>query len=76
MIENLRDDLRENIVNLKFTKKNGETRLMRCTLQETYLPPFQGGAPKGPEVMAIFDIDNDEWRSFRVDSYIEHNVEQ
>lgn len=55
-----------------FTKKDGSERVMKCTLQESKIP--QEYTPKGTErkvndnVLAVFDVENQGWRSFRFDS--------
>ena len=36
--DDLLKDLRSNVVEILFTKVNGEQRTMRCTLQERLLP--------------------------------------
>lgn len=74
-MDDLRNDLRNNVVELQFVKKNGETRVMRCTLQENYLPPLTGSSKsKNLDIIAVYDLDNENWRSFRLDSYLEHKV--
>lgn len=61
------------IGNVTFTKKDGTERKMRCTLIESYLPQVDPAAvvskrPENPDVLAVWDLDNSGWRSFRVDS--------
>jgi hypothetical protein len=64
--------LRSEIVQLTFTKKDGSERIMKCTLAEQKIP--QEFAPKGTdrakndEAVAVFDLENNGWRSFRWDS--------
>lgn len=65
--------LRENIVEVTFVKKNGETRVMRCTLNAQHLPEqTQTSHTKAfnPEVVNAFDLDKQDWRSFRIDSIV------
>ena len=64
--------LRSEIVALTFIKKDGSERIMKCTLVEQKIPlEF---APKGVErakndaSVAVFDLENNGWRSFRWDS--------
>jgi len=65
----LTDLLIERPVEIVFTKKDGTERIMKCTLQEKYLPETVGtGKPKNEDVLAVFDLENDGWRSFRWDS--------
>ena len=64
--------LRSEIVELTFTKKDGTERVMKCTLAEQKIPAEN--APKGSEraksdeAVAVFDLENQGWRSFRWDS--------
>lgn len=69
--------LKSNIARIKFKKVNGDLRDMRCTLREDLLPPVieQTTAKRqhdtNDEVVAVYDLDAEGWRSFRVDSVIE-----
>lgn len=64
--------LREFVVEVKFTKKDGTERVMQCTLQESSIP--ETAKPKGSnravsdESLRVFDTEKNEWRSFRWDS--------
>jgi hypothetical protein len=68
----LRTLLKEGVVGITFIKKDGSERLMQCTLAESKIP--SEFAPKGSEktksddVLPVFDVENDGWRSFRWDS--------
>lgn len=57
-----------------FTKKNGETRVMRCTTNLDKVPsasqPKGTGGNYSAETKRVFDLDKKEWRSFRLDSII------
>jgi hypothetical protein len=68
--EALVKSLQKNIMSVIFTKKNGEERTMHCTLNETLLPETTGDSEKKEnlEVLAVWDVDIDAWRSFRLDS--------
>ena len=58
-------------VEVIFIKKDGTERVMLCTLSEDYLPESyegSGGRKKSEETLAVFDIEEDDWRSFRWDS--------
>lgn len=65
------DLLKSEVVDIEFTKVNGEVRHMTCTLRESSLPKRED-SPKGkvdnPDVLAVFDTINQGWRSFRWDS--------
>lgn len=68
-------------VSVEFTKADGTVREMRCTLNPDKLPPtpVQTGPVDGivkeskqrkapdPESIRVFDLDKNEWRSFRFD---------
>lgn len=64
--------LREGVVTVTFTKNDGSERTMRCTLAENKIPaeklPKGTGKAENADVQAVFDVENDGWRSFRWDS--------
>lgn len=63
--------LRDGICVAKFTKKNGEQRVMSCTLNEQILPTAPEGEGKkkpNPDVLSVWDTEVNQWRSFRWDS--------
>ena len=64
--------LRAGPVTITFTKKDGTQREMLCTLQEGVMVPYVSltGAirAKNDEVCKVWDIAENEWRSFRYDS--------
>jgi len=70
--------LQSNVCDVKFTKVNGEERLMRCTLKEDLLPEpvasdaeiNRNRAPKD-SVQVVWDLEKTGWRSFRIDSVID-----
>jgi len=65
------EGLKRNVLTVNFTKVNGEERTMNCTLHESMLPEVKEGSSEkkeNPDVIAVWDIDKDAWRSFRVDS--------
>lgn len=80
------DDLKRVLANstmvVTFKKQNGEERVMRCTLQEGIIPPATKTDPLSQkkvravnkEVMPVWDVEKEQWRSFRLDSII--NIEQ
>jgi len=59
-------------IQVTFFKLNGEERVMRCTLDEQHIP--QEKLPKGTgksttdATISVFDLDKQDWRSFRFDS--------
>jgi hypothetical protein len=75
----LLNDLRKNVIEVTFTKTNGEQRIMRCTLMENMLPATYKTNPdekasesdfhqKNKDVIAAWDVQAGGWRSFRIDS--------
>ena len=71
--ENIEESLKEHVVTVVFTKKNGEKRVMNCTTNLDTIP--SESHPKGTgtqnwsdEAKRVFDVDKQEWRSFRWDS--------
>ena len=76
--EDIIKDLKQSVSEVTFTKVNGENRIMRCTLDLRYLPPItkeqlqhldeQQQKPENQDVIAVWDLQNGGWRSFRVDS--------
>jgi hypothetical protein len=70
---------------VEFTKVNGEVRSMPCTLKAELIPPVppkvlaEGQTPKvkkeNPDVMSVWCLDKNEWRSFRIDNVISAKVQ-
>lgn len=67
------------IADVKFTKTDGTVREMLCTLRPEYLPApsvaesllTHNKREENPNVIAVWDINKGDWRSFRIDSIIE-----
>jgi len=69
--------LRDGIVLVKFTKADGTERILKGTLSESLLPrPEPSSKPRleTPGVIRVFDLDLEEWRSFRLDSVLDYEV--
>lgn len=65
--------LRNNTCYINFTKKDGTIRKMNATLNEQFIPedmkPKSNTTMKeNDNVVRCFDVDIQDWRSFRVDS--------
>ena len=80
-MDKLIECLRAGVVNVSFTKIDGSKRIMNCTLSMDLIPTDQ--QPKGEDdklpldevaVIPVFDVDLQEWRSFRKDNVIEWAV--
>lgn len=74
----LMDALNNNIVTIKFFKKDGSEREMKCTLQESFITPYEKKTDRERVIsdtnISVWDIENQGWRSFRYDSIISINV--
>ena len=68
----LLDLLQNNLVEITFTKVNGELRTMPCTLVAGQLPTAKISEGKERkrtnESISVWCTDKNEWRSFRVDN--------
>lgn len=79
--------LQENVLIVKFTKvSDGSIREMRCSLNKEVLPEtMETGATdkisegvvktENPDVVVVYDLDKQGYRSFRVDSVISAEIE-
>jgi hypothetical protein len=59
-----------------FTKVNGETRVMPCTLKEDLVPKVdpKGTKKSNESVVSVWCLDKKEWRSFRVDNVVDLQI--
>lgn len=68
----LGDKLKHMDAKVTFVKKDGTERVMKCTLREEAIKPHDKKTDKektkSEEVLAVWDLDKSEWRSFRYDS--------
>jgi hypothetical protein len=57
-----------------FTKKDGTERVMTCTKNMEKIPvehhPKGTGKPRTSDAIAVFDLDNNGWRSFSPSSVL------
>ena len=66
--EDLLSILLNSVATVIFTKADGSTRVMKCTLQKDFLPALKGSNHKrSQEVLPVWEI-GIGWRSFRLDS--------
>ena len=72
--------LNEGIVNFKFTKKDGEEREMNGTTCAIYINDpraiMRDANPVGNKddnLVVCWDVDNEGWRSFKIDTLEEYN---
>jgi hypothetical protein len=75
----LNADLKSGVVRVNFTKANGDEREMICTKNpDLFTPPESKGSNRtpNPDVIVVWDLDNDGWRSFRVDSVLDWCIDE
>lgn len=63
--------LKEGLVTVTFNKKDGEQRIMECTLSSEIIPTkpvVEGKETKvkkeNPNVVSVYDVNAEGWRSF------------
>ena len=71
-IDDLREVLKKDVATVTFTKIDGSTRVMHCTLIEDYLPPIKEfpNIKTGPSpfIATVWDLEQNAWRSFKFES--------
>jgi hypothetical protein len=85
--EEYRALLRAGMCTVTFTKVSGDTRVMKCTLNTSFIPEVQipasmedkseaEGSPseRSLNVLRVFDTEAKGWRSFRLDSVTDFRV--
>jgi hypothetical protein len=71
--QDVRELLKDNIVEVVFEKKDGSSRRMFCTLIDEFLPSkgeqilTQANEPSD-NIITCWDLEHNDWRSFRLDS--------
>lgn len=65
--------LTEQTRSVKFTKSNGEVRMMNCTLVRSAIPadevyPENGG--EDDRSLVVYDLDKKGWRQFKIANII------
>lgn len=72
---NIVQALNNNIVRVSFKKSDGSVRDMLCTLLEQHIKiktVSRNSVPRN--VITVWDVEKDAWRSFKPDSVIEYSV--
>lgn len=76
----LKQLLKKKTVEIKFKKKDGSDRTMNCTLVSDAVPVYEKKTertrPENDNVLAVWDLDKEAFRSFKLDSIIEYKVLQ
>jgi len=67
----LKQLLSNGVYEITFTKVNGETRVMPCTLDAGRLPPAtvkenKNTKERKTDTISVWCVDKNEWRSFKV----------
>lgn len=72
--EVIRKILREGPARIKFIKKDGTERIMRCTLQEGVAIPYEKKTDRekvvADNILPVWDLEAEAWRSINVDTII------
>ena len=72
--EQILPQLQQGVCELFFKKVNGSIRHMTCTLNPEFLPMLEqtkvgmSNEPINPDVIPVWDLDKQDWRSFRVNT--------
>jgi len=77
MKQGIVEALNQGVVDLQFKKVNGDLRNMRGTrnlgmIPEEKHPKGDGGIREGETIVTLFDLEVDDWRSFRVENLVEY----
>lgn len=76
--EEIKKQLKESIMRITFEKKDGTNRVMLATLRNDYIEPIlkptTNHRKPNPDVCCVFDVEKNEFRSFRWDSLISWEV--
>lgn len=68
--ENLLNLLRKQEITVSFKKKDGSTRIMRCTLKKGLIPEvFGNSAPLANENhITVYDVEAEGWRTLNLET--------
>ena len=68
----LQTQLQTEVLEVTFTKVNGDKRVMNCTLMEGILPSntTENNTDKkvNEDILSVWDVDANGWRSFRMNT--------
>lgn len=84
MVDLTRNDLvgllKENVLAITFTKKDGSVRSMNATLMESVLPAKVPEVTRtktpNPNVVSVWSVQDEGFRSFRLDSVLSVNIQE
>lgn len=70
--------LKNGVYEVCFKKKDGTFRIMKCTLMSALIPKtlnevtddvlLKPKRKENPDVLSVFDLEKNSWRSFRIES--------
>ncbi|MEM4261303.1 MAG: SH3 beta-barrel fold-containing protein, partial [Candidatus Woesearchaeota archaeon] len=70
----LKQTLLENVCNIEFKKINGDIRKIKCTLKPDLVKHNEKENKRKKienlDVIAVFDLDKQDWRAFRIENII------
>lgn len=69
--EQLLEMLSNNIYVVKFKKLNGDIRELNCTMLEEFLPEVKNKKKSDKNLITVWDIDQNSWKSFHYKRIIE-----
>ncbi len=76
--DTLKDLLKKKVVNVKFKKKDGSERVMKCTLLSDLVPLYEKKTertrPENEGALAVWDLEKEAFRSFKIDSVIDYQI--
>ena len=73
--EDLLEQLKTNIVNVRFVKLDGTERNMKCTLKDDLVPATKSGKQEQfgfSKLITTYDLESEGWRSFYFDRVKEY----
>lgn len=70
--------LKDNILDIVFTKTDGSERAMKCTLKEDYLVKEEKKTERvkkpNDDVISVWDVEMNAWRSFKFSKLISADI--
>lgn len=75
----IRQLLNNHVVNVRFEKRDGTVREMRCTTNPLLIPdnkePKNVHLTVNSDQVRVFDLEKNEWRSFNVNNLLDYEKE-
>lgn len=69
-------ELRTGVIEVRFVKNDGSTRVMKCTLKTDLVVPYEKKTErvkeKNSDIVPVFDLDKQQWRSFNIKNLLEY----